>query len=94
MKTFRDEKEPHKLFFTNYERRPEQEVLEDVISTLKHAGVKIGKREIMPDCDLYRCSFGQIKLNVFYDEFEPDTSIYVEKLEDVDKIDKLFDERK
>lgn len=92
MKTVIFDSTPNEICFANYDRVPEHEILKKVIDRLRAEGAAIGKRNMAPYCDYYKCEKDGIKFVIFYDEFEQSTTISTEKIEDARKIEKIFDE--
>ena len=50
----------NRLYFKNYERRPDDEEFAEVMKILKEEGAIISDKYIAPDCDWYQnCTIGE-----------------------------------
>ena len=59
METFRMAGDNNRLYFKNYERRPDDEEFAEVMKILKEEGAIISDKYIAPDCDWYQnCTDG------------------------------------
>lgn len=54
METFRLTGDNNRLYFKNYDRRPDDEEFAEVMKILKEEGAIISDKYIAPDCDWYR----------------------------------------
>lgn len=64
MQTFRMDGDNNRLYFKNYERRSDEEELQEIMSILKSVNCDIGERYLAPDCDIYKCKFGEMEFTV------------------------------
>lgn len=55
------------IYFKNLERRPEKELLKEIISTMKSKGCDIKNEKDLPYCDLYEGSYKNINFDIVYD---------------------------
>lgn len=89
-KVYRLEKRPNELYFTNYDRAPENELflhVSDVLSSCDD--IKIKEKRICPTEDIYQCTLGEKGFELIYDvDYGP--SIHSSDEEVLDRISKLF----
>lgn len=88
MKAFQMKDDENRIYFRNYERRPGEEELAEVMELLKKAGAKIGEKEEIADIDLYRCVWEDIPFDVIFTGEE--AVIYADDKEDVNKLLEVF----
>ena len=53
-----------RLYFTNYERRSDDEEYLEIVSILKKNNYTINRTMIGPDCDLHYCEIGGYSFNI------------------------------
>ena len=79
METFRMAGDNNRLYFKNYERRPDDEEFAEVMKILKEEGAIISDKYIAPDCDWYHnCIIGE------------GTFLYAENTETLVILERLF----
>ena len=91
MKTLRLNGENNKLYFKNYENRPDEEEFREVISILKSAGCIIGKRTTAADFDVYECRYNDMSFTVYYDiSGDYGTSLCAEDENTISQLEMIF----
>lgn len=77
----------NKIGFKNIDRRPEEDILKEVMDLMKTKGVKIGKCQKAPYVDIYPCKHGNIEFDLLFD-LDDGVEIYCG--ENVQTVQKLF----
>lgn len=72
----------NRLYFKNYERRPDDEEFAEVMKILKEEGAIISDKYIAPDCDWYHnCIIGEGVFDILYSIDGEGTFLYAENTE-------------
>lgn len=90
-KVYRLEKRPNELYFTNYDRAPENELFLHVSEVLRSCDdIEIKEKEFYPVEDIYPCKMGKKEFSLVYDiDYGP--FIHSNDKNVLDRIAKLFD---
>ena len=90
IKLFQLDNEPKKLYFNNYDRVDEEVLFQQVFTKLKEGtGIVIGKKQIGPSEDFYKCKIYDLPFELFYD-IAYGTSIYAADSEALEKLLEFF----
>ncbi len=79
-----------RLYFTNFDKRSDDEEYEEIMAVLKSANCQILNKTIGPDCDLINCMFGYIEFQVIHTIDGEGTFIYCESRSGMKEIESLF----
>lgn len=91
METFRMAGDNNRLYFKNYERRPDDEEFAEVMKILKEEGAIISDKYIAPDCDWYHnCIIGEGVFDILYSIDGEGTFLYAENTETLVILVRLF----
>ncbi len=92
METFKCNGDNNRLYFKNYENRPDDEELAEIMMILKKEGVIIGKKYIAPDCDWYqKCTIDEEEFDILYTIDGDGTFLYAEKSGTIEILERLFE---
>jgi len=64
MKAFHMDGDSVRLYFTNFENRPDDEEFEEIVSILKKNKCIFGETIMGPDCDLIHCMVEPVKFDI------------------------------
>lgn len=81
-----------RLYFTNYENRPDDEEFEEVISILQKNNCKIINNILGPDCDLIESRIGNFEFTVIRTIDGDGTFLYCDDAEGMLVLEKMFEE--
>lgn len=91
MKGFHMDADPVRLYFTNYERRPDEEEFAEILGILKKHNVIISDKIMGPDCDLFKCNIKDVEFNLIYSIDGEGSFIYCDDSEGMKFLESLFD---
>lgn len=92
METFRLAGENNRLYFRNFDRRPDNEERAEVMKILIQEGAIISDKYIAPDCDWYRnCKIGEEIFDIVFTIDGNGTFLYAEKSETLETLERLFE---
>lgn len=91
MKTFHLNGDNVRLYFTNYERKPDDEEFEEIMSIFKKNGCKFEKHYMAPDCDLIEGKCKDIKFTVVRTIDGDGTFLYCDSPQGMSSLEKMFD---
>lgn len=80
----------NRLYFTNYERKSENEEFEEIVSVLKKNGCKLGKPYIGPDCDLIEGYYGDVEFTIVRAIDDDGSFLYCDSSEGMRCLEKMF----
>lgn len=90
MKGFHMDGDPVRLYFTNYERRPDEEEFAEIVDILNEHGLTIQDKIMGPDCDLYKCKIKNMKFNLVYSIDGDGSFLYCDDTEGMKFLESLF----
>lgn len=91
MEIFRMAGDNNRLYFKNYERRPDDEEFAEVMKILKEEGAIISDKYIAPDCDWYQnCTIGEGVFDILYSIDGDGTFLYTESSKTLEVLEHLF----
>lgn len=91
METFRLAGDNNRLYFKNFDRRPDDEEFAEVMKILKEEGAIISDKYIAPDCDWYQnCKIGEETFDIIYTIDGDGTFLYAENSETIEILKSLF----
>lgn len=79
-----------RLYFTNYDRRPDEEEFEEVVSILKRNNCKFIETKMGPDCDLLSCTVNDIEFHVIRTIDGDGTFLYCDNPEGMVILEEMF----
>ena len=82
----------NRLYFKNFDRRPDDEEFAEVMKILKEEGAIISDKYIAPDCDWYQnCKIGEEIFDILFTIDGNGTFLYAEKSETLETLERLFE---
>ena len=91
METFRLAGDNNRLYFKNYDRRPDDEEFAEVMQILKEEGAIISDKYIAPNCDWYQnCKIGEENFDIINTIDGDGTFLYAENSETIETLEALF----
>ena len=91
MKAFHMNRDSVRLYFTNYENRPDDEEFEEIMSILKENNCRIGETLMEPDCDLIHCSVQSVRFDVIRTIDGDGSFIYCDNSDGMRFIENMFE---
>jgi len=91
MKGFHMDGDPVRLYFTNYERRPNEEEFAEIVDILNKHAMNIQKKIMGPDCDLYKCRIKDVEFELIYSIDGDGTFLYCDDSAGMTFLKTLFD---
>ena len=92
METFRLAGDNNRLYFKNFDKRPDDEEFAEVMKILKEEGAIISDKYIAPDCDWYQdCKIGEATFDILFTIDGNGTFLYAEKSETLETLERLFE---
>lgn len=81
----------NRLYFKNYDNRPDDEEFAEIMKILKEEGAIIGDKYIAPDWDMYQnCKIGEEVFDIIYTIDGDGTFLHVENSETLKILECLF----
>lgn len=80
-----------RLYFKNYENRPDDEEFEEIISILKKNNCVFGETLMGPNCDLIQCTVESVKFDVIRTIDGDGSFIYCDNPDGMSIIENMFE---
>ena len=81
----------NRLYFKNYDRRPDDEEFAEIVKILKEEGTIISDKYIAPDCDWYQnCKIGEENFDILFTIDGNGTFLYAENSGTIETLESLF----
>lgn len=90
MEAFYIDKDRKRLYFKNYERRPDDEEFEEVVSILKNNNCEFMKNLMGPDCDIYRYKINDMYFDLVRTIDGDGSFLYCDDINVMHIIEKMF----
>lgn len=84
-------KDRKRLYFKNYERRPDDEEFEEVVSILKNNNCEFMKNLMGPDSDIYRYKINDMYFDLVRTIDGDGSFLYCEDINVMQIIEKMFE---
>ncbi len=91
MEAFYIGKDRKRLYFKNYERRPDDEEFEEVVSILKNNNCEFMKNLVGPDCDICRCKINDMNFDLVRTTDGDGSFLYCEDINVINILKKIFE---